>query len=358
MIKMNKLSLGVSSWINVAKVLRSGHLVSGPFVTRFEKDFSEDVEGCEAIAVNSGTSALHLMLLGAGIGTGDEIIVPSFSFAATANAVSLTGATPIFADIELDYYCIDVENLEKLITPKTKGIMVVHLFGHPANMRRVQQIADKYKILVFEDAAQAHGASINDVKVGTFGLAAAFSFYATKNVTSGEGGMVTTADPALARRVKLLRNQGMEKRYMNEIVGLNNRLSDLHAAIGVAHLKKLSRNTKQRIKNAEYYNKHLKYVILPKVMTGAVHVYHQYTIRVVNREEVTTALTQSGIEFGIYYPTPIHQLESFKSSQVLPNTSLMAEHCLSIPIHPRLKRRELRVIVETINSITKKSARG
>ena len=170
--------------------------------------------------------------------------------------------------------------------------------------------------------------------------------------------MVTTADPSLARRVRLLRNQGMEKRYKNEIVGLNNRLSDLHAAIGVAHLKKLNRNTSRRIANAKYYDRYLKNVILPKVMMGAVHVYHQYTIRVACRDEVAAALTRSGIEFGIYYPTPIHQLESFKSSQVLPNTSLMAEQCLSIPIHPKLTKREIRFIVKTINSITKVATHG
>jgi dTDP-4-amino-4,6-dideoxygalactose transaminase len=298
------------------------------------------------------------MLLAAGIGAGDEIIVPSFSFAATANAVSLTGATPIFADIELDYYCIDPDGLEKLITPKTKGIMVVHLFGHPANMSRIQKTAAKYKIHVFEDAAQAHGASLTDKPVGTFGLAAAFSFYATKNVTSGEGGMIVTADPILARRVKLLRNQGMEKRYKNEIVGLNNRLSDLHAAIGVAQFKKLTKNTKRRIANANYYNKYLEVVLKPKVMAGAVHVFHQYTIRVNEREKVVEALNQLGIEVGIYYPIPIHKLESFNTHQVLPNTEIMAKECLSIPIHPDLTKRELRRIVKSLNLITKRLADG
>jgi dTDP-4-amino-4,6-dideoxygalactose transaminase len=298
------------------------------------------------------------MLLGSGIGSGDEVIVPSFSFAATANAVALTGAVPVFADIELDYYCIDPNGLENLITPKTKGIMAVHLFGHPANMLRIQQIAKKFNILVFEDAAQAHIASLFGKPVGAFGHAAAFSFYATKNITSGEGGMITTADPALARQVKLLKNQGMEKRYQNEIVGLNNRLSDLHAAIGVAQFKKLSRNTKRRIKNAEYYNKHLRGVRTPQVMDGAVHVFHQYTIRITNRDKYVDALTKCGIEVGIYYPTPIHKLESFKSPRVLPNTELMSEQCLSIPIHPNLTKRELRLVVKNVNAITEKITNG
>jgi perosamine synthetase len=351
-IKMNKPSLGIASWVNLAKVLRSGQLVSGPFVKEFESGFSGFVENADCIAVNSGTSALHLMLLAAGVGPDDEIIVPSFSFAASANAVALTGAKPVFADIELDYYCINTNELENLITSKTKGIMVVHLYGHPANMEVIKKIAEKNSLLIFEDAAQAHDAQINGQPVGTFGLAGAFSFYATKNITSAEGGIVTTTDDSLARKVRLLRNQGMERRYENEIIGFNNRLSDLHAAVGVAQLKKLKRNTKKRIKNAEFYDRNLKNIILPKTMLGARHVYHQYTIRVKDRDLVISALKESGIEAGIYYPSGIHKLKSFNSKAELPNTDLMAAECLSLPIHPGLKKRHLRFIVKTLNSIT------
>jgi len=352
MIKMNKLSLGIQAWMNVAKVLRTGYLVSGPFVKKFEAGFSEFVENADCIAVNSGTSALHLMLLAAGIGPEDEIIVPSFSFAASANAVALTGAQPVFADIELDYFCIDTKKIENLITSRTKGIMVVHLYGHPANMEAIQKIAQQNDLIVFEDAAQAHGAQLNGKPVGTFGLAGAFSFYATKNITSGEGGIVTTNDETLARKVRLLRNQGMERRYENEIVGFNNRLSDLHAAIGAAQMKKLMSNTQKRIKNAQYYDCHLKNVIVPKTMLGARHVYHQYTIRVKNREHVMSSLKNYGIEVGIFYPSGIHKLESFNSKAELPNTDLMASECLSLPVHPGLKKRHLRFIVKTLNSIT------
>jgi len=353
MIRMNKLSLGLSAWLNIAKVLHSGHLVSGPFVQEFENNFSRIVENRDSIAVNSGTSALHLMLLAAGVGKGDEVIVPSFSFAATANAVALTGATPIFADIELNYYCIDPSKLEELISPRTKGIMVVHLFGHPANMSLIQKFAEKHNILLFEDAAQAHGAKINQKPVGSFGIAGAFSFYATKNVTSAEGGIVTTSNSNLARTVRLLRNQGMEQRYRNEVVGLNNRLSDLHAAIGVAQLRKLKRYTDRRIKNAAYYDKYLMNVTTPKVMEHATHVYHQYTIRVENRDEVISALSKAKIEFGIFYPTPIHQLSSFNSAVVLPNTTKMSAECLSIPIHPKLTYLQRRKVVKIINAATK-----
>jgi dTDP-4-amino-4,6-dideoxygalactose transaminase len=352
MIKMNQLSLGISAWINIAKVLRTGYLVSGPFVKKFESGFSEFVEDVDCIAVNSGTSALHLMLLAAGVGPEDEIIVPSFSFAASANAVALTGAQPVFADIELDYYCIDSNKIENLITSRTKGIMVVHLYGHPANMEAINKIAQKNDLIIFEDAAQAHDAQLNGKPVGTFGLAGAFSFYATKNITSGEGGMVTTNDETLARKVRLLRNQGMERRYENEIVGFNNRLSDLHAAIGTAQLKKLKSNTQKRIKNARYYDQHLKNVIIPKAMLGARHVYHQYTIRIKNRDQVMSALKHYGIEVGVYYPSGIHKLESFNSQVELPNADLMASECLSLPIHPGLRKRHLRYIVKTLNSIT------
>jgi dTDP-4-amino-4,6-dideoxygalactose transaminase len=352
MIKLNELSLGINAWMNIAKVLRTGYLVSGPFVKKFESGFSEFVEKADCIAVNSGTSALHLMLLAAGVGPGDEIIVPSFSFAASANAVALTGAKPVFADIELDYYCINTKEIESLITSKTKGIMVVHLYGHPANMEVIQKVAEQNALMIFEDAAQAHDAQINGKPVGTFGLAGAFSFYATKNITSGEGGIVTTKDENLARKVRLLRNQGMERRYENEIVGFNNRLSDLHAAIGTAQLQKLLSNTRKRIKNAQYYDRHLNNVIIPKTMPGARHVYHQYTIRVKDRDEVMSALKNSGIEVGIYYPSGIHKLESFNLKNKLPNTDLMASECLSLPIHPGLKKRHLRFIVKTLNSIT------
>ena len=199
----------------VNKVLRSGNLTQGPEVLAFEREFSLLVNERECVAVNSGTSALHIALLSLGIGVGDEVIVPSFTFAATANSVALTGAKPVFVDIDISTYNIDSNLIEKAITPLTKAIQVVHLYGLPADMIRIVEIAKRHNLLIIEDAAQAHSASINDQPVGTFGDAAAFSFYPTKNMTSGEGGMIVFKDKEPARIARLYRNQGMEKRYQN-----------------------------------------------------------------------------------------------------------------------------------------------
>ena len=222
----------------VAAVMRTGMIAQGPQVAAFEEEFCAAlVPGTRAVAVNSGTSALHLGLLAAGIGPGDEVIVPSFTFAATANSVAITGATPVFADIDPLTFTLSPAAVEAAITPRTRAIMPVHPYGHPAPMDALQEIADAHGLMVFEDAAQAHGASLHGRAVGSFGAFAAFSFYPTKNMTSGEGGMVTSSDPEIIRGVKLARNQGMETRYANEIVGLNNRMTDLHAAIGRVHVR-------------------------------------------------------------------------------------------------------------------------
>lgn len=205
----------------VARVLSSGMLAQGREVALFEREFAEALApGYEAIAVNSGTSGLHLGLLAAGIGPGDEVIVPAFTFAATGNAVALTGATPVFADIDLQTYNLSPGSVRECITPQTRAIMPVHLYGQAANMTELIAIAEEHGLLLFEDAAQAHGATWEGKHVGTFGTFGVFSLYPTKNMTSGEGGMVTVKDPEVARRVRLLRNQGMEKQYHNEVVGL------------------------------------------------------------------------------------------------------------------------------------------
>ena len=223
----------------VDRVLKSGSLAQGPEVAAFESEFSAHVDNRLCVALNSGTSALHLAFIAAGITPGDEVIVPSFSFAATANSVALAGATPVFADIENNHFNLDPNKIEDVITSKTRAIMPVHLYGHPADMISINRIANKHGLLVLEDAAQAHKASINGIPVGAWGVAASFSFYPTKNMTSGEGGMVSTSSPQIARKIKLLRNQGMEIRYQNEAIGFNTRMTDIHAAIGREQLKKL-----------------------------------------------------------------------------------------------------------------------
>lgn len=337
----------------VDRVLRSGHLAQGPEVKAFEDEFSPFVDNRHCIAVNSGTSALHMAFVACGLRQGDEVIVPSFSFAATANAVKLAGATPVFADVEADYFNLDPKSAEAAITPRTRAIMPVHLYGHPAAMREIEAICKRHNLLLLEDAAQAHLAELNGIPVGAFGAAASFSFYPTKNMTSGEGGMVTTGCDHIARHVRLLRNQGMERRYENEVIGFNTRMTDLHAAIGRVQLRKLETWTRTRQYNAKFLSENLRGVVTPPVANGATHVYHQYTIRVVdhNRDGFAEELTRRGIGNGVYYPTPIHRLPSFGLAFDLPVTEQVARQCLSLPVHPSLSQADLETIVTTVNSV-------
>lgn len=338
----------------VDHVLASGGLAQGPQVAAFESEFSEvAAAGRHCVAVNSGTSALHLSLLAAGLGPGDEVIVPSFTFAATANAVALTGATPVFADIEPQHFCIDPDAVGTLITSRTRAVMPVHLYGHPAQTARLNELCERHGLLLVEDAAQAHLASLDGRLVGTFGIAGCFSFYPTKNMTSGEGGMVVTADADLARRMRLLRNQGQEIRYHNEVVGLNNRMTDIHAAIGRVQLRKLSGWTRRRQENAAFLDAGIRGVVTPSVAVGATHVYHQYTIRVVghDRDAFAAALADHGVGSGVYYPVPVHRLTSFGRTVDLPETEAAAREVLSLPVHPALSEADLESIVTAVNAV-------
>ena len=340
----------------VDRVLRSGMIAGGPEVAAFESEFGGQVAGgWQCVAVNSGTAGSHLGLLAAGVGRGDEVIVPSFTFAATANSVALTGATPIFVDIEPETFCLDPAAVEAAITPRTKGVMPVHLYGHPANMTALNALAQKHGIAIYEDAAQAHGAQWHGQSVGTFGEFGMFSLYPTKNMTSGEGGMVSCHDADFARRVQLLRNQGMERRYENEVVGFNARMTDVHAAIGRVQLTKLAGWTQQRQANAKFFDDNLEGVVIPVVVPGAVHVYHQYTIRVVDqdRDAFAARLLELGVGTGVYYPIPNHRLPSFNLTLDLPQTESAAKEVLSLPVHPSLSSADLEKIVTAINSLTK-----
>lgn len=363
MIPAAKPIIGEEEVEAVSAVLRSGMVAQGPQVAAFEEEFAAHlVPDTWAIAVNSGTSALHLGLLAARIGPGDEVIVPSFTFAATGNSVALTGATPVFADIDEDSFCLSPKSIEASITSRTRAIMPVHLYGHPANMTAIREIAERHNLMVFEDAAQAHGASLDGTKVGSFGTFGAFSLYPTKNMTSGEGGMVTTSDPMIAHRVRLLRNQGMEKRYANEIVGLNNRMTDVHAAIGRVQLSKIDAWTKMRQDNAAFFDANLQGVIVPPVAPGAVHVYHQYTIRVVDtdRDRFMEALREEWqVASGVYYPIPNHELPSlapYAPECDLPATRKAANEVVSLPVHPSLSQADRERIVEAVNACAKAGA--
>jgi perosamine synthetase len=334
----------------VVRVMKSGGLAQGPQVASFEGKFSELVDGRNCVAVNSGTSALHLALLSLGIGPGDEVIVPSFTFAATANSVALTGATPVFVDIDPLTYNIDPTLIESAITKHTKAIQVVHLYGLPADMNSILAIAQKHDLLVVEDAAQAHLASIQGKPVGTFGDAAAFSFYPTKNMTSGEGGMIVLKNPEHARVCKLLRNQGMEKRYQNEVVGFNLRMTDIHAAIGISQLEKVHNWTKVRQENANFLNEKISSVVTPFVPEGFTHVFHQYTVRVAkHRDEFSAKLNELGIGNSVYYPTQVHKLPSFDLKLELKHTEDATMQVLSLPVHPSLSKKDLNRIADAVN---------
>ncbi len=340
----------------VDRVLRSGMLAQGPEVKAFEEEFSEHFGlGRACVAVNSGTSGLHLGLLSSGVKAGDEVVVPSFTFAATANSVALTGATPVFADISADDFCLDPESVEAAVTERTVGIMPVHLYGHPAKMHRLQEVADRHGLQVFEDAAQAHGASLDGTPVGAFGTFGMFSLYPTKNMTSGEGGMVSVANGEVERLLRLYRNQGMERQYENEVVGFNTRMTDINAAIGRVQLTKVDGWTRQRQDNAAFLSANLQGVTPPPVAEGAVHVYHQYTVRVHDdRDGFAKALREEyNIGSGMFYPIPNHELAPFADAPhaELPETARAAAECLSLPVHPSLSQADLERIVTAVNTL-------
>jgi perosamine synthetase len=337
------------------RVLRSGRVVQGPEVMAFEEEFSALVAGRHCVAVNSGTSALQLTLMALGLGPSDEVVVPSFSFAATANAVRLVGAEPVFADIDPDSFCLAPEAVEAAIGPRTAAIMPVHLYGHPAAMDRLRAIAERHGLALVEDACQAHDAALNGRPVGAFGTAGCFSFYPTKNMHALEGGMITTADPDLARTLRLLRNQGMEQRYQNEIVGANMRMTDVAAAIGREQLKQLPGWTEQRRANAKFLDSQITTVRTPPVADGVRHVYHQYTVRVPHdRDAVRDKLAAKGVGSEVYYPTPIHRLRPFLkagSGWDLPETERAAAEVLSLPVHPSLTENDLDRVAGAVNTL-------
>ncbi|MEV7620303.1 DegT/DnrJ/EryC1/StrS family aminotransferase [Microbacterium sp. NPDC089321] len=346
----------------VDRVMRSGMVAQGPEVAAFEAEFSAHfVPGRPSVAVNSGTAGLHLGLLAAGVGAGDEVIVPSFTFAATGNSVALTGGTPVFVDIEPETFTLDPEAVAAAITPRTKGILPVHLYGHPARMRELEKLAADRGVALYEDAAQAHGASLDGRPVGSFGEFAMFSLYPTKNMTSGEGGMVTTATDDIARRVKLLRNQGMERQYENEVIGFNARMTDIHAAIGRVQLTKVDAWTRTRQQNAAFLDANLQGVVVPPVADGAVHVYHQYTVRVPeDRDGFVAALkAEHNVGAGVYYPIPNHRLPSlapYAPGLDLPVTEQAAREVVSLPVHPSLSQADLERIVTAVNTVAKAGA--
>ena len=351
MIGLSNPIIGDQERAAVDAVLTSGNLASGARVKQFEAVFAQFCGVEHAVALGSGTAALFLGLLACGVKSGDQIIVPSFTFAATANAVSMCGAEPVFADIDPDTFCITADSIEAVLTDRTKGVMPVHLYGHPAPMNEIMNIADRHGIDVYEDAAQAHGADWMGRTVGGWGKFGAFSFYPTKNMTTGEGGMVTTDDAEVADRVRLLRNQGMRQRYQHEIVGLNERMTEIEAAIGLIQLERLPGWTAARISNAGYYREHLHPDLhVPITPEHGTHVYHQFTLCPPDRAPLMAALDDAGIGYGIYYPIPTHHQPQFcDGAPVLPVTEQVADQVISIPVRPDLAPEELTRIVDVLN---------
>jgi len=356
MIHIAKPKIGDKEKQLVMEVLESGMLAQGPKVAALEEAFAEVCETKHAIASTSGTTALHLALLAHGIGEGDEVITTPFTFIASANSVLFTGARPVFVDIEPDTFNINPDQIEAAITPKTKAILPVHLYGYVCDMDAIMKIAEKHDLAVIEDACQAIGASQKGKRAGSFGTGTC-SLYATKNVMSGEGGMVTTNDDDVAEYCRMVRSHGMKVRYYHDMLGYNYRMSDLHAAIGLAQMDRLDAFTEKRKANAAYLNEHLTTVITPKVKPAYDHVWHQYTIRLDgarDRDAAVKQLNEAGIGTGIFYPVPVHQQDYMRDlvGEIrLPVSEKLAKEVISLPVHPQVSESDLEKIVEEVNKL-------
>lgn len=342
----------------IEDVFKSGMLAQGKIVNEFENKFSEYTEVKNSIAISNGTVALDLTLKVLGIKNGDEVITTPFTFIATANAILYQRARPMFVDINEKTFNINPDNIIDKITQNTKAVIGVHLFGHPFDVKAIQDICEDHKLLLIEDCAQAHGAEYQERKVGSFGTGC-FSFYPTKNITTGEGGMITTSDNDTTDLCRLLRNHGQSSKYFHTILGYNYRMTDIQAAIGIVQLKKLDEFNKKRIQNAEYLNENIDIegIITPYRKNNVKHVYHQYVItideNIINREKLIRYLISKGIGSAIHYPVPIYKQPLYQKlgfKENCPITERLANTVLSLPIHPSLKEEDLKNIANTINN--------
>ncbi|MDJ0663416.1 MAG: DegT/DnrJ/EryC1/StrS family aminotransferase [Acidimicrobiia bacterium] len=337
----------------VNRVMRSGMLAQGSEVAAFEEEFAAAEGANAAAAVSNGTTALIVALQALGIEPGDEVIVPSFTFAATANAVATIGAIPVFADCDPDTFCIDPDHAASLVTTHTRALIAVHLYGHMAAMGRLHELARDNELYLVEDAAQAHGAERDGHRVGSLSDLATYSFYPTKNMTTGEGGMVTGRDLELVERIRRLRNHGMTERYHHATVGTNARMTDIAAAIGRVQLRRLEIWNRQRRAIAATYDLHLAgNVAVPFVAADTYHVYHQYTVRSSRRRDLVESCEETGVGYGIYYPIPCHQQAAFdrySSGRALPHTESASEEVLSLPVRPNLTEAEIEQVIDAVN---------
>ncbi len=339
------------------EVILSGRYILGPKVQELEQKIARYHGLGYAVGVASGTDALMLALRAADIGPSDEVITTAFTFFATVEAILYVGARPVFVDIDPETYNINPDLIEQAITDRTKAILPVHLYGLPAPMDRIMQIAQKHSLVVIEDCAQAFGASINGKKVGSFGLAGCYSFYPSKNLGGfGDGGMVVTSSEDMARRIRSLRNHASEAGYLHKGIGYNSRLDELQAALLLVRLKRIDRDNALRAEKARYYTERLSSLVqCPTVPEGYTHVFHQYTIRHPERDRLREALRQEGIASVVYYPVPLHLQEPLKELNYregsLPETERAAREVLSLPMHPFLTTTEQGRVCETIERV-------
>jgi perosamine synthetase len=352
---MAELQIGDKERAAVLAVLDSGQLAAGPVTRRFEETFAREVSHTrEAVAVSNGTAALHLALLAHGIGPGDEVITTPFTFQATGNMVLATGARPVFVDVADDGN-IDVSLVEAAITPRTKALLPVHLYGRMCNIEALSDIARRHGIALIEDAAQAHGAEVGGRRAGSFGTGC-FSFYATKNVMTGEGGMLSTDDAATADRLRVLRSHGQSERYFSSELGFNYRTTDLASAIGLPQLARLDEFNAKRRANAAYLSKHLRGVVAPpEPVEAAACVWHQYTVRVPGgRDELQAWLRERGVESAVHYPHILPAQKLYRDlgydEASVPIARRVASEVLSLPVHPGLSQADLETIVSAVNA--------
>lgn len=368
MITISKPIIGEEEKKAVMDVLNSGMIAQGPRVKELEEKFAQFCGTKYAIAVNSGTAALHCALYALGIKEGDEVITTPFTFVATANPILMQKAKIVFADINKEDFNIDPEEIEKKITSKTKAIIVVDLYGNPFNVNAIKKIAEKYNLKIIEDACQAHGAQYKELRAGNFGDIGCFSFYATKNMMCGEGGMITTNDENYAELCKRFRHHGQSEqtRYEYYDIGYNYRMMDLQAAIALEQLKKIDNFTYKRIANAELFNSELsgiKGVIIPKTDPDKKHVFHQYTVicdnQTIQRDELAQYLKENGVGVGIYYPKPLHLHPHFLKMGYkkgdFPISEEISSKVLSLPIHPEVHEEEIKKITNLIKEFYKKN---
>jgi dTDP-4-amino-4,6-dideoxygalactose transaminase len=359
-LQYNSIKKEIDDAIN--NVLKSGWYILGENVRCFEKEFANYCGIKNAIGVGNGLEALQLAMLAYGLKEGDEVITVSNTAVATVLAISLTGAKPIFVDIDTETYNMDISKIEEKITNRTKAILPVHLFGHSVDMDPLLEIADQNDLIVIEDACQAHGAEYKGKKVGGLGNVGCFSFYPTKNLGAyGDGGMIITNDKEIAEKILMLRNYGQTSRYVHSIRGINSRLDELQAAILRVKLKYLEKWNEQRRKNAKLYNTFLKgtKIICPSEKSYAKHIYYLYVIRSNNRDELQLFLEKQKITTLIHYPIPVHLQKSYEDLGVingtLPVTEKLANEILSIPIYPELESEQIGQITDCIKMFEKKN---